>query len=71
MGKKEEEKYRKLHPHTKMAIDAFRKVLKREKSLKNANEELSKWIAVMPHNDMNAYVEITEEMRKQYEERHP
>lgn len=68
-GKENPIKYEDLEPYTRICIETFRTLMKRELSLMKAREEHDKWITFVPDKDMKGYVHITEEIRNEYEEK--
>lgn len=61
---KKEEKEVQLAPETLLAISSFKKLLVAQASLEKREAELEMWLSEVPMKDMEAYVEITEEMSK-------
>ena len=60
-------KYEDLDTYTRLCIENFRTLMKRELSLKKAENELSKWIELIPEKDMKGYVQFTQEIMEKYE----
>lgn len=61
--------YEELDIETKIAIEAFKEVLKAENKLKNAVKNLNKEIKYIKDEDMQDFIRITEELRKKNEEK--
>lgn len=55
-------------PYTSLAIEAFRAVERAERTARRRSAELERWLTQVPAEDLSAYVEITEDIRRQYEE---
>ncbi len=63
-----EEREAKVSPETILAIQSFEKVLRAEKNLKKKEDEHTGWLLEVPPEDMNVYMEVTEEMIKKIED---
>lgn len=57
-----------MHPNTTTALWSFEKVVKKERQLEKARNELSKNLEKMPKSDLPEYYNVTEEIRQKYEE---
>lgn len=52
---------------TQLAIETYKKILITEKRLVKLEKELSGWLSEIPSKDLNVYIEITNELAKEYE----
>lgn len=61
--------YAKLDISTIAAIQAFERVLKAERKLNKANDELQSWLPHIPSGELDAYVIATQKLVEKYEEK--
>ena len=54
----------KLEPHTRMAIEAFSKLLKAERAVAKRENELNMWLSEVSSDQMPHYVAITHQMQE-------
>jgi len=59
------EKEGNISPETSLAIGKFKELKKAQDKADRLEGELGYWIAQVPKEDMNIYVEITEEINKE------
>lgn len=61
------EKEAQTSPQTSLAIQAYEKVLKAERSLEKRQKELEGWLSEVPKSELNVYFEVTNELIKKHE----
>jgi len=60
---------RKVSPHTRLAIQTYRKKARLERKLEELEVELRGWLSKVPEDELDYYVEKTEEIQAKEDEK--